>query len=75
MDSGLTAGHFILSLSKDRNNDYRGANRCSAALFGGAPVLSGRLCCMLKRNFPAWKHEYSRMALEGTSKNLCALDS
>jgi len=33
------------------------------------------LCCMLKGNLPAWKHEYSRMALEGTSKNLCALDS
>ena len=30
---------------------------------------------MAKRNFPAGKHEYSGMALEGTSKNLSALNA
>jgi hypothetical protein len=30
---------------------------------------------MVKRNLPAGKNEYGGMALEGTSKNLSALDA
>ncbi len=37
--------------------------------------LNSGLCCTRKWNLPAGKHEYGRMAPEGTSKNLRALDA
>lgn len=41
----------------------------------GHMAANQTLCCTRKRNLPAGKYEHGRMALEGTSKNLCALDT
>ena len=41
----------------------------------GHMAANQTLCCTRKRNLPARKHEYGRMALEGTGKNLRALNT
>ena len=38
-------------------------------------LLTAGLCRTRKWNLPAGKHEYGRMTLEGTSKNLRSLDT
>jgi len=61
----------VLQVSRKKlfNVEVKGANR-QAKRPSRTP-----LCCTRKRNLPAGKHEYGRVALEGTSKNLCALDT
>lgn len=58
-----------------RDSDRRPTHPGAIFQAVGDRVEYGGLCCIAKRNFPARKHEHSGMTLEGTSKNLGALNA